>query len=86
MDPAVNDVAQTHLIELDQMTLMMLQHLREHEAEEPRMPDQGSFEHSEMAALHYEWSRTHQAIRLLLGVQLVNLAVEQQQPTKEGTA
>ena len=30
-----------------------------------------------MSADHYEWSRTHQAIRLLLGVQLVNLAVEQ---------
>lgn len=73
----MNDVTKTHLVELDDMTLMMLQHLRDHQDEEPLMPDQGSFEHSEMAALHYEWSRTHQAIRLLLGVQLVNLAVEQ---------
>jgi hypothetical protein len=68
---------------MDRMTLMMLQHLKEHEAEEPRMPDEGTFEHSEMAALHYEWSRTHQAIRLLLGVQLVNLAVEQMDPTRK---
>jgi hypothetical protein len=58
---------------------MMLQHLREHQAEEPPLPheSEGRYEHEEMTALHYEWSRTHQAIRLLLGVQLVNLAVEQ---------
>jgi sulfate adenylyltransferase subunit 1 (EFTu-like GTPase family) len=36
-----------------------------------------------MTALHYEWSRAHQAIRLLLGVQLVNLAVEQMDPTRK---
>ena len=42
----------------------------------PTRPMVGSRQ-TEMAALHYEWSRTHQAIRLLLGVQLVNLAVEQ---------
>jgi hypothetical protein len=75
----VNDVAKTHVIELDEMTLMMLRHLRDHEAEEPVVPDEGRYEHEERSALHYEWSRAHQAIRLLLGVQLVNLAIEQLQ-------
>jgi hypothetical protein len=75
----MNDVTKTHVIELNNMTLMMLKHLREHQAEEPPQPDDGvgRYEHEEMTAQHYEWSRTHQAIRLLLGVQLVNLAVEQ---------
>lgn len=31
----------------------------------------------EMSSLHYEWARSHQAIRLLLGIQLVNLADDQ---------
>jgi hypothetical protein len=73
----MNDVSKTHIIELDQMSLMMLRHLREHGAEEPAVPEDGRYEHEEMSALHYEWSRTHQAIRLLLGVQLVNQALEQ---------
>ena len=75
----MNDVTKTHLVELDDMTLMMLQHLRDHQDEEPPQPGEtnGRYEADEMAAHHYEWSRTHQAIRLLLGVQLVNLAVEQ---------
>jgi hypothetical protein len=30
-----------------------------------------------MSSLHYEWARSHQAIRLLLGIQLVNLAEDQ---------
>ena len=82
----MNDVQKTHLIELDQMALMMLKQLRLHEVDEPPQPDETNsrFEAEEMTALHYEWSRAHQAIRLLLGVQLVNLAVDQQ-PTMEGT-
>lgn len=73
------DVLRSHLIELDSMSLMMLQHLREHAAEEPPQPgeEHGRYEQEEMAALHYEWARGHQAIRLLLGVQLVNLAEDQ---------
>jgi hypothetical protein len=76
----MNDVDKTRLIELielDDMSLMMLRHLKEHEAEEPVVPEEGRYEHEEMSALHYEWSRAHQAIRLLLGVQLVNQALEQ---------
>jgi hypothetical protein len=75
----MNDVTKTHVIELDNMSLMMLQHLREHQDEEPKRPDDDDPRYlvEEMTARHYEWSRTHQAIRLLLGVQLVNLAVEQ---------
>ena len=50
------------------MTLMMLKHLREHGAVEPPMPARKDrYEHEEMTALHYEWSRSHQAIRLLVG-------------------
>jgi hypothetical protein len=73
---------------MDRMALMMLKHLRQHEVDEPPQPEPdttGRFEEEEMAALHYEWSRAHQAIRLLLGVQLVNLAVEQMDPTEKGT-
>jgi hypothetical protein len=75
----MNDVIRTHLIELDEMSLTILKHLREHQAEEPRQPteENSRYQHEEMTALHYEWARTHQAIRLLLGVQLVNLAVDQ---------
>lgn len=75
----MNDVIKTHVIELDDMSLMMLKHLNEHQDEEPPQPDEtnGRYETEEMSARHYEWSRTHQAIRLLLGVQLVNLAEEQ---------
>ncbi len=67
------------IIELDSMALMMLRHLRDHSAEEPPQPngEEGRYEHEEMASLHYEWARTHQAIRLLLGIQLVNLATDQ---------
>ena len=65
------------IIQLDSMTKMMLQHLRDHAAEEPEVPEEGRYEHEEMSALHYEWSRTQQAIRLLIGVQLVSLALEQ---------
>jgi hypothetical protein len=73
----VNDAAKTHLIELDSMALMLLKHLREHGAVEPQVPEEGRYEHEEMSALHYEWSRAHQAIRLLVGIQLVNLAIDQ---------
>lgn len=67
------------VIVLDKMCQMMLQHLKDHQAEEPPQPDNtnGRYETEEMAALHYEWSRAHQAIRLMLGIQLVNLAMEQ---------
>jgi hypothetical protein len=72
---------------MDRMTLMMLKHLKDHEVDEPPQPDETNsrYEAEEMTALHYEWSRAHQAIRLLLGVQLVNLAVEQMDPTEKGT-
>lgn len=75
----MNDVTKTHVIELDQMSMMMLKQLRQHEVDEPPQPDEthSRYEAEEMTALHYEWSRTHQAIRLLVGVQLVNLANEQ---------
>ena len=75
----MNDAAKTHLIELDRLTLMMLQHLREHQRGGATATGRrkGRYEHEEMAALHYEWSRAHQAIRLLLGIQLVNLAIDQ---------
>ena len=67
------------IIQLDSMALMMVKHLREHLTEEPPRPDEGCgrYEHEEMEALHYEWARSHQAIRLLLGIQLVNLAEDQ---------
>lgn len=67
------------IIQLDSMALMMLNHLKEHCAEEPPRPqeDKSRYEHEEMSSAHYEWARTHQAIRLLLGVQLVNLAEDQ---------
>lgn len=65
------------IIQLNDLTLLMLKHLREHAAEEPQVPEDGRYEHEEAASAHYEWSRTQQAIRLLLGVQLVNLAEEQ---------
>lgn len=75
---------------MDRLTLMMLQHLKDHQDEEPPQPQpdetHSRYEAEEMTALHYEWSRTHQAIRLLLGVQLVNLAVDQLEPTTKGTA
>lgn len=69
------------IIQLDSMTLMMLQHLKDHAAEEPPRSNEnhGRYEQEEMNALHYEWARTHQAIRLLLGVQLVSLAESQLQ-------
>lgn len=72
---------------MDRMTLMMLKHLKDHEVDEPPQPDETNsrYEAEEMTALHYEWSRAHQAIRLLLGVQLVNLAVEQMDSTEKGT-
>jgi hypothetical protein len=75
----MNDVTKTHVIELDNMALMMLKHLREHQGDEPPAPDYDGprYQAEEMSARHYEWSRAHQAIRLLLGVQLVNLAEEQ---------
>ena len=75
----MNDAAKTHLVQLDRLTLMMLQHYREHQREEPPLPGDSNsrYEHEEMAALHYEWSRAQEAIRLLLGVQLVNLAIDQ---------
>lgn len=74
------------VIELDSMTRMMLRHLEEHQAQEPEVPtgDDDRYAHEEKAALHYEWSRAHQAIRLMLGIQLVNLAVDQITP-KKGT-
>ena len=65
------------IIQLDNLSLMMIKHLRDHAAEEPEVPEEGRYEHEEMSALHYEWSRTQQAIRLLIGVQLVSLALEQ---------
>ena len=67
------------IIQLDSMALMMLRHLKEHSAEEPPQPngEEGRYEHEEMSSHHYEWARSHQAIRLLLGIQLVNLAEEQ---------
>ncbi len=74
------------IIQLDSMALMLLKHLRDHETEEPVVPQEGRYEHEEMAALHYEWARAHQAIRLLFGVQLVNLALDQlTPPSKEST-
>jgi len=73
----VNDVNKTHVIELDDLTLLMLKHLREHATEEPQIPENSRYEHEEAASAHYEWARTQQAIRLLLGVQLVNLALDQ---------
>ena len=81
------DATRRDLVELDQMALMMLKQLRLHEVDEPPQPDETNsrYEAEEMTALHYEWSRAHQAIRLLLGVQLVNLAVEQMDPTEKGT-
>jgi hypothetical protein len=61
------------------MALMMLRHLREHGTEEPPLPMEGESRYmaEEMSSLHYEWARSHQAIRLLLGIQLVNLAEDQ---------
>jgi hypothetical protein len=75
------DVEKSHLVELDSMALMMLKQLRQHELDEPVVPEDGRYQHEEMSALHYEWSRAHQAIRLLLGIQLVNLAEEQLKET-----
>ena len=65
------------IIQLNSSALMMLQHLRDHQSEEPQIPEEGRYLTEEMAALHYEWSRTHHAIRMLLGIQLVNLATDQ---------
>ena len=65
------------IIQIDSFTIKMIQHLRDHAAEEPEVPEEGRYEHEEMSAMHYEWSRTQQAIRLLIGVQLVSLALEQ---------
>lgn len=82
----MNDVAKTHIIELDDLCLLMLKHLNAHNNEEPAVPDNGRYEHEEAAAAHYEWSRAHQAIRLMLGIQLVKLATEQQGTTREERA
>lgn len=80
-DPPEYSGVPTRTITLDPMAEMMLRHLKEHQAEEPQVPspDDDRYAHEEKAALHYEWARAHQAIRLLIGVQLVNLAIEQVQ-------
>lgn len=75
----MNDAIKTHIIELDPLQIMMLRHMKEVMAAEPELPNGGEPRHlaEEMAGAHYEWSRTRDAIRILLGVQLVNLALEQ---------
>ena len=73
------EVKEGKVIELNDLCLKMIQHLKDHQAEEPEAPngDDDRWIHEEKAALHYEWSRAHQAIRLMLGIQLVHLAEEQ---------
>jgi hypothetical protein len=75
----MNDVIKSHVIELEDLQIMILRHMKEVMAAEPELPNDGYPRHlaEEMAATHYEWSRQRDAIRILLGVQLVNLALEQ---------
>lgn len=75
----MNDVIKSHVIELDDLQVMILRHMKEVMAAEPPLPHGGEPRHlaEEMAGVHYEWTRQRDAIRILLGVQLVNLALEQ---------
>ena len=75
----MNDVIKTHVIELEHLQILMLTHMKEVMAIEPPLPNGNEPRHlaEEMAATHYEWTRQRDAIRILLGVQLVNLALEQ---------
>ena len=72
-------VLEHDVIVLDDLTEMMFQHMKRVMADEPPLPgeDHDRFEHEEMAAAHYEWSRQRDAVRILLGVQLVNLGLAQ---------
>ena len=75
----MNEVIKTHVIELDDLQVKILQHMKEVMAAEPPQPtgNEPRFLAEEMSTLHYEWSRQRDAIRILLGVQLVNRALEQ---------
>jgi hypothetical protein len=67
------------MVELDDLAEMMLKRFKELEAEQPPLPTGGEPRHlaEEMATAHYEWSRQRDAMRILLGVQLVKLTLEQ---------
>lgn len=75
----MNDVLKSHLIELDDLSVRIFQHLKQIMSEEPPLPNGGEprYLSEEMATAHYEWSRQRDAIRILLGVQLVNQGLEQ---------
>lgn len=75
----MNDVIKSHVIELTDLQVMILKHMKEVMAAEPEFPTGNEPRHlaEEMAATHYEWSRQRDAIRILLGVQLVNLCLDQ---------
>lgn len=66
-------------IKIDSMAEKMLAHLiRVMESEPPRPSDSDpAYLVEEITMNHYQWCRQRDAIRLLLGIQLINLTLEQ---------
>ena len=67
------------IIQLDRTALMMLEHLRSIQAQEPQEPNGNmpAFTAEEYGQLHHDWQRQHQAVRLMFMVRLLSLAEEQ---------
>lgn len=65
----------------DDTTLAFIRMLREVLADEPPVPDpdvMGAHGVAEAELKHYEWQRHCGALRLLIGVRLTNLALEEE--------
>jgi len=65
----------------DRSTAMMIGLLRDTLADEPPNPDldiHTGHHLNEIALHHYEWERNVSALRLLIGIRLTNLALEEQ--------
>lgn len=82
----MNDVLKSHLIELNDLAVMMFRHLHDVMQSEPPIATEGYPRHEaeEMATNHYEWARQRDAVRILLGIQLVNLGLDQLEHPLEG--
>ena len=68
-------------VTLDHTTQLMVLHLAQTMAEEPpHGEDQVGAAAEEVASRHYEWFRTVNAVRLLIGARMTNLALEALHP------
>lgn len=71
-------------VTLDANTMMMLGYYRAVDAAEPLAPDPDQHDGhllAEVALRHYEWERTMNAVRLLLSIRLLSLALDQVPPS-----